>query len=344
MQGAHAGASAALVHGARSPAGRVEAGGDPQRSPTTARHRSRAPSAGGCRWWSSPSREEVRTERSIRIARAGRRSRGFQRRRLLAGQRLARPLRAAADSRPEYAVFGGAIAPLWRREPEDWILRSVRLAPMFALTDPACEEGPCDPARVWGPNMAIRAEPFEKGFRFDEDRGPNGSETYAMGGETELTLRLAIAERLKCWHCADARVRHIVTPAMMTRGWVLRRSFRFGRCLFRESRQRGAARDSYVHRPPDGHPRISRSQHRGPAVRRTLGRSLVRRALAPVSKRWLAVRSVACPPGGADVDAGQSASSSRRYDRARVIGRAIRSVLGQTYRGLRADRRRRWID
>ena len=135
-------------------------------------------------------------------------------------------LRGAVDSHPEYTIFGGAIGLVWSQEPEDWILRCVRMAPMFAVTDPAREEGPCDPTRVWGPNMAIRSEPFGRGFRFDESRGPNGSQTYAMGGETEFTLRLAIAEQASCWYCADARVRHIVTQRMMTRGWMLRRAFR----------------------------------------------------------------------------------------------------------------------
>ena len=195
-------------------------------------------------------------------------------------------LRAAADSRPEYAVFGGAIAPLWTREPEDWIVRSLPLGPgpMFALTDPAWDEGPCDPARVWGPNMAIRAEAFRKGFRFDEDRGPNGSETYAMGGETELTLRLAIAERLGCWHCPDARVRHIVTPAMMTKRWILRRCFRLGRCLFRETRQRGAAY-SYAYRPPA-------------AIHRYLARNIAALMVSPRGNRWLGTRWHLCLGAG----------------------------------------------
>jgi glycosyltransferase involved in cell wall biosynthesis len=196
-------------------------------------------------------------------------------------------LRAAADSRPEYAVFGGAIAPLWTREPEDWIVRSLPLGPgpTFALTNPAWDEGPCDPARVWGPNMAIRAEAFRKGFRFDEDRGPNGSETYAMGGETELTLRLAIAERLRCWHCADARVRHIVTPAMMTKRWILRRSFRLGRCLFRETRQRDAARDSRAYRPPA-------------AIHRYLARNIAALMVSHTGNRWFGTRWHLCLGAG----------------------------------------------
>lgn len=196
-------------------------------------------------------------------------------------------VRAAADIHPEYAVFGGAIVPLWSQAPEDWILRSVRLGPTFAVTDPAWEEGPCDPARVWGPNMAIRAWPLRKGFRFDEGLGPNGSETYAMGGETELTLRLAIAEGLRCWHCPDARVRHVVTPAMMTKDWVLRRSFRYGRCLCRESRQRGAARTSYVHRRPTG-------------IHRYLARNMAALTFSRMSwaDRWLGMRWHMCLGAG----------------------------------------------
>ena len=196
-------------------------------------------------------------------------------------------VRATADSRPEYAVFGGAIAPLWSREPEDWILRSVRLGPTFGVTDPAREEGPCDPARVWGANMAIRAAPLRKGFRFDERRGPNGSTTYAMGGETELTLRMAVAEGLRCWYCPDMRVRHVVTPAMMTKAWVLRRSFRYGRCLFRESRQRGAARSSYVHRRPTG-------------IHRYLARNLTALTFSHLSwpDRWFGMRWHMCLGAG----------------------------------------------
>jgi glycosyltransferase involved in cell wall biosynthesis len=188
-------------------------------------------------------------------------------------------LRAAADSHPDHAIFGGAISLLWTQEPEDWIARCVRMAPTFAVTDPAREEGPCDPARVWGPNMAIRREPFDKGFRFDERLGPNGSQIYAMGGETEFTLRLAMAEQAKCWHCADARVRHIVTQEMMTRGWMLRRAFRLGRCLCRESRQRRAARGSYVQLRPAG-------------VKRYFGRKALKLAFANANgaERWFVAR------------------------------------------------------
>jgi glycosyltransferase involved in cell wall biosynthesis len=157
-------------------------------------------------------------------------------------------LRGAADRHPDYGVFGGAVQPLWARPPRDWILRWVRLAPVFGVTDPAWADGPCEPTRVWGANMAIRAEFFAKGHRFDERLGPDGSDTAPMGGETELTLRLAIAEGARCWHCRNARVRHIIPSHCMTPGWILRRAFRLGRCVYRESRQKAAAGLAHVPR------------------------------------------------------------------------------------------------
>jgi glycosyltransferase involved in cell wall biosynthesis len=157
-------------------------------------------------------------------------------------------LRAAADHHPEYAVFGGRILPLWDAEPEDWVLEWVCQAPAFSVTDAGRDEGPCDATKVWGPNMAIRAEWFRTGYRFDERIGPNGSPTYSMGGESELTLRLAIAEQVACWHCRDARVHHIITARKMTRAWILKRAFHLGRCVRRESQQLAGAGRPHVPR------------------------------------------------------------------------------------------------
>lgn len=157
-------------------------------------------------------------------------------------------LRTAADQHPRYAVFGGRILPMWDATPDDWVHEWVRPAPVFSVTDAARKERPCDSTKVWGPNMAIRAEWFRKGYRFDERLGPNGSATYAMGGETELTLRLAIAEQVECWHCKDARVHHIITARQMTRGWILKRAFHLGRCVYRESKQYAVAGRPHVPR------------------------------------------------------------------------------------------------
>ncbi len=157
-------------------------------------------------------------------------------------------LRTTADAQPDYAVFGGRILPLWEAEPEEWLQQWMRGAPAYAITDDALPEGPCEATRVWGPNMAIRAEWFRQGYRFDERLGPNGSATYSMGGETELTLRLTIAEQLACWHCRDARVHHIIKARTMTRTWLLKRAFHLGRCVHRESRQNASAGRPYERR------------------------------------------------------------------------------------------------
>lgn len=157
-----------------------------------------------------------------------------------------RRLRDAADQRPEHAVFAGRICPLWETEPSEWVRQWVRLAPVFGVSDAGWDDGPCEPTRVWGPNMAVRAPVFARGHRFDEHRGPDGSSRYAMGGETEFVLRVTIAEGLACWYCKDARVRHIVPAAKMTRAWILRRAFRLGRCVYRESRQKAAAGRAHV--------------------------------------------------------------------------------------------------
>ncbi|MGH7786225.1 MAG: glycosyltransferase [Candidatus Binatia bacterium] len=157
-------------------------------------------------------------------------------------------LRTAADAHPECAIFGGRILPLWEAEPEEWLLQWVPHAPSFGLTDADLPEGPCEATKVWGPNMAIRAEWFHQGYRFDERLGPNGSPTYSMGGETEFTLRLTIAEGLTCWHCRGALVHHIIKSQAMTRDRILKRAFRLGRCVHRESRQHAVAGRPHVPR------------------------------------------------------------------------------------------------
>jgi glycosyltransferase involved in cell wall biosynthesis len=156
-------------------------------------------------------------------------------------------LRSAADRLPAYGVFGGPILPHWLAPPTDWIVDWVRSAPVYGISGAAGDDGPCDPTRVWGTNMTVRAEWFDRGYRFDERYGPNRSATYAMGGETEFTLRLAIAEQVRCWHCKDALVRHIIRPRQLTRAWILRRAFHLGRCVRRESEQH--ARAGRPHQP-----------------------------------------------------------------------------------------------
>lgn len=140
-------------------------------------------------------------------------------------------MRRAADSHSSFSMFGGTVLAHWEVRPEEWILARVPFGPVFTLTDPSWEEGPILPGYVFGTNMAIRAEIFEAGYRFDVGIGPRGR-NYPMGSETELTLRLAQAG-FKAWHCKHAVVEHIIRKFQVNRTWILGRATRFGRGQYR---------------------------------------------------------------------------------------------------------------
>jgi glycosyltransferase involved in cell wall biosynthesis len=141
-----------------------------------------------------------------------------------------RQLRLAANSQPLYAIFGGPILPKWELPAEDWILTWVPKGPTFTILD-SLKEGPISPRLVFGPNMTVRTDIFQSGYRFDEAIGPKGT-NYAMGSEAELLRRLAHA-RFMAWHCKSAVVQHIIRSFQMNKEWVLARAIRYGRGQYR---------------------------------------------------------------------------------------------------------------
>lgn len=139
--------------------------------------------------------------------------------------------RGAADTHEAFSIFGGAVVPRWEAPPADWLLHWVPPGPVFSLTPPALPEGPTGPHNVFGPNMAVRAEVFEAGNRFDPSIGPRGK-CYAMGSETEFVRRL-VRQGRAAWHVAEAVVEHFIRRSQMKRSSVLARAVRFGRGQFR---------------------------------------------------------------------------------------------------------------
>ncbi len=157
-------------------------------------------------------------------------------------------LRAAADDHPSHAMFGGVVLPRWEVEPPPWV-GWVSSAAVFALTDPRWREGPTDPGSLYGPNMAIRAEVFSGGTRFDTSIGPRGVD-YPMGSESELLQRLK-RQGHKAWHVQDAVIEHFIRDYQMDKSWVLKRAIRFGRGQFRLSKLvEPAAAPSWLGVPP----------------------------------------------------------------------------------------------
>ena len=141
-------------------------------------------------------------------------------------------LREAVNGRPAFAIFGGAVLPRWEVEPPAWILDWVPLGPTFAISDASLREGPMPPAQVFGPNMAIRAELFQAGHRFDTAIGPRRSRSYPMGSESELVRRLT-RRGAASWFAPNAVVEHFIRASQMRQQWIIDRAVRFGRGRYR---------------------------------------------------------------------------------------------------------------
>ncbi len=137
---------------------------------------------------------------------------------------------AVAAAQPDFAVFGGHIAPLWESAPPRWVLERVDLALCYGVHS-EMPEGPCRYFLVFGGNMSVRASVFAHGLRFDSAYGPNGTRRYAIGNETAFVKR-AEGVGFRPWHCRGALARHFVPKAHMTERWVCNRARNFGRSQY----------------------------------------------------------------------------------------------------------------
>jgi len=141
---------------------------------------------------------------------------------------------SCADAHPDACIFGGAIVADWAEQPADWLLPLIPTGLTYGVTSPTLPDGPVFPGLIWGANMAVRSSVFAAGHRFDLCIGPNGAD-YAMGSETELTRRLALAG-YRTWFCNAARVSHHIRSHQVKMDYLLRKAWRFGRGKFRQER------------------------------------------------------------------------------------------------------------
>jgi glycosyltransferase involved in cell wall biosynthesis len=136
-------------------------------------------------------------------------------------------LEGACGRWPQHEVFGGRILPNFPGDvPEHVDLTWSRIRDALVIGDWGMPEGPCDPARVWGPNMAVRRSVLIH-HRFDEARGPRGLH-YAMGGDSEFILRVT-AEGREAIHLPDWTVEHMIRAEQFEPAWLKARAFRAGR-------------------------------------------------------------------------------------------------------------------
>jgi glycosyltransferase involved in cell wall biosynthesis len=128
---------------------------------------------------------------------------------------------------PSDNIFCGPIYPKFPANFPDWLASTPYIGALFAVFMPAQPEGPLTPGILpYGPNYAVRSRLMES-FKFCTSVGPRGN-SFAMGGETELLLRLvAKGERVIFAPCAS--VTHFVDEHQMDLDWLYKRAFRLGR-------------------------------------------------------------------------------------------------------------------
>lgn len=157
---------------------------------------------------------------------------------------LLRAYRSALDDQPDYDLFGGHIRPLWPQDCPEWILRLVNLGAAYGVTPSELRSGPTQAERLWGANMAVRRKLFDDGHRFNEGVGPAAGQ-YMMGSETEFTHRLE-AQGYASWFVEDGVVGHIIRPEQLREEWLIQRSFRLGRGLYRHERRQFTERTPMI--------------------------------------------------------------------------------------------------
>lgn len=133
-----------------------------------------------------------------------------------------------ATEMKEHSIFAGHILPEWEEEPESWIINWAPLGALYALNSQSEKNIACLPGQVWGPNMLIRREViFDNGLYFDENIGPNGTDFYPMGSETEFTKRAA-EYGYSCFISDKFKVYHLISKSSLCKSWILKRGERLG--------------------------------------------------------------------------------------------------------------------
>lgn len=134
----------------------------------------------------------------------------------------------AAASHESYSIFAGVISPRWETAPSEVIRKAIPLGIAYAFHPPGMHEGPAPANHVLGGNVALRAEIFRRGYRFNVSIGPRPS-SYTMGSEAELMRRL-VRDGLTIWCCERATVEHLIPRSHLETTWLLKRAERWGRC------------------------------------------------------------------------------------------------------------------
>jgi glucosyl-dolichyl phosphate glucuronosyltransferase len=136
---------------------------------------------------------------------------------------------------PDFSIFGGRILPEFPNGKIPISFDHPFYNNAYVVADWKINEGPYSVNKVWGPNMAILAEVFRAGWKFNPNIGPNGN-NYVMGSESELLLRLEKAG-FGAIYLRKGLVHHQIRPEQLSKKWLYGRAFRFGRSLAKTSKR-----------------------------------------------------------------------------------------------------------
>lgn len=127
---------------------------------------------------------------------------------------------------PDNHVFGGRVLPRFPGNRSLPFEHEFFLG-AFVIADWDLPEGCYEAHMVWGPNMAVRSEIFRNGWRFNPNVGPDGTDEYASGSETNLTMRLE-REGYRPVYLPRSLVYHQIREEQLENRWLFRRAFRLG--------------------------------------------------------------------------------------------------------------------
>jgi glucosyl-dolichyl phosphate glucuronosyltransferase len=152
------------------------------------------------------------------------------------------------ENKPEVELFGGSIKPLFEAPPPKWLTENEFFYDvLFSARD--LPDGPIDAAAIYGPNMAVRTSVFDRGFRFNENIGPNGSNPhYPMGSETEFCRKLE-QSGVMAWNAKEPLVQHIIRAHQVEEAYWIKRAYRHGRGVARQKWEIGKVSIDRLPRP-----------------------------------------------------------------------------------------------
>lgn len=132
-----------------------------------------------------------------------------------------------AQDYPDIDVFAGQVRHHWMKKSPKWLERLGREGRAYAGTPIDLSNGKISARQIKGANFMVRKHLLDD-YKYKEGVGPDGTQKYAGGSETEFLIRLEGAGSIM-YYLSEAVVLHIVKDYQIGIRPILNRYFRIGR-------------------------------------------------------------------------------------------------------------------